>query len=769
VVVIAIIAVVAWSERVPAPLPHHAPPDAFSASRAWPALAYLADTIGSRVTGTPGADRAAAYVAARLRALPGLEVEVQDVTGFIPTPHGALAYRTRNVVARLPGGSANAVLVSSHYDSPEESVGAADAALPVSVMIEMAHALAASPRLANTVILNINGAEEQGLLGARGFLRHPWMRDVRAFIDLEAAGNAGRAVLFQTGPGNTWLTRAYARAAPRPDGSIVGQDIFRTGAIPSSTDFEVYAAAGIPGLDIALYRNGYAYHTALDRVGNIEPGSVQHMGANALAVVRELASRPLPSAGAGAAGTASVGDASVYYDFLGRAMLAYGESTARHLALAAALAALLAVAAVLLRGRARLPGLVLGFAAAASAAVLAPALAIGAGAIPYYVFGRPHGWYAHPALAVVAHGGAAVTAMLAVHALANRLARRLRAGNAAFTIEVWAGTLLLLTALMLVLASASIGSGYLLLWWVAPGALALLLLAFTRARTPGWIAIAAFIPGLLLTGHFAFRLLALFVPIAGRMPLAVSFDLPIAAMVGGCAVLLLSLPLALVHSTNGRGRATLVATLVAATLCVMGLIAVTLAFPYTPRRPQRITIWHEQTGDSARLIVEGQDFLGAAVVARVAPSLERFDPVEGRPRAIAIDAAATGYDAPGLQVIAERAQAGAADRVVELRLARDDTHLHGLAVPRARLAGWQVGSSPLPLPDARRAEAVLSFVSAPETGWRLTLHIRGDAPLPVRVTSIRSARTVEARRVLAELPPWATVNVLAVNRRTFSF
>jgi hypothetical protein len=77
-----------------------------------------------------------------------------------------VAFRTRNLVARLPGRSHDAVLVNAHYDSPPESVGASDDASAVAVVMELARALAAAPRPANTVILNLNGAEEQGLLGA---------------------------------------------------------------------------------------------------------------------------------------------------------------------------------------------------------------------------------------------------------------------------------------------------------------------------------------------------------------------------------------------------------------------------------------------------------------------------------------------------------------------------------------------------------------------------------------------------------------------------
>src|SRR5690606_11198090 len=112
---------------------------------------------------------------------------------------------------------------------------------------------------------------------------------------LESAGNVGKAVLFQAGPGNAWLTARYAASVPHPYGTVLGQDIFQSGFIPSGTDFEVYAQdGGLRGLDIAFYRGGWAYHTALDQAAAVAPGSVQHMGANALALARALADGPLP-------------------------------------------------------------------------------------------------------------------------------------------------------------------------------------------------------------------------------------------------------------------------------------------------------------------------------------------------------------------------------------------------------------------------------------------------------------------------------------------
>lgn len=42
---------------------------------------------------------------------------------------------------------------------------------------------------------------------------------------------------------------------------------------------------------MAFIKNGWVYHTKWDKLSEIPPGSLQHMGANALAILKHLSSK----------------------------------------------------------------------------------------------------------------------------------------------------------------------------------------------------------------------------------------------------------------------------------------------------------------------------------------------------------------------------------------------------------------------------------------------------------------------------------------------
>ena len=730
------VALVAWRERPPRPRPADAPATEFSADRAWPVLSYLADTLGVRVAGTPSAERALAYLESRLRALPGFEVEVQDVTGHVRVgPTRVNAYRTRNLVARRAGRVADAVLVSVHYDSPSSSVGAADDALAVAAVIEMMRALAAAAdTMRNTLVININGAEEQGLLGAHGFLSHRWMRDVRIAVDLESAGPGGKAILFQTGPGEGWLARAYARGAPHPYGTVLGQDIFQSGAIPSATDFEVYRDAGIPGIDIALYRDGYAYHTKLDRTNRIDPGSLQHMGANALGLVRELGSanlsRPRSS------------ERAVYYDLLGFGMITYGERTAVVLAIVAIVLAIAALAIAVRFGAASVGDVVWGGLATTIGCVLAIAATPVFALTPWWIAGKLHGWYAHPWRGYLAYAAFATAVLLGVLWLTD-LRRSMRDGSAARRASGGlAGALAGIVVLFAALTVIGAGSAYLLLWATFGGTVALLALTRTptKARLP--LAAAALLPAVLLSLQAA-SLTAEFATIGGRMRLGVPYDAVLAGIAALVVVVVLTLPFGLVASAGGRGRAALVSLGVG----IAALAWTAASFPYTKERPQRLVLVHADTV----LTLQGFDFPGARFTwSRIAQGGERKLAPDSMPAALAPG------DAPRTEV--RRVRDSGDTREVELRVFADGATTVSVQLPEGSVVGWPYGD-----PPGRSGRAVVRIVAPPDTGWVVPLRL-GKEPVVATVVTSRPSDSPEAARIRGRLPAWTDVYTIIQRR-----
>uniref|UniRef100_M4C1N7 Uncharacterized protein n=1 Tax=Hyaloperonospora arabidopsidis (strain Emoy2) TaxID=559515 RepID=M4C1N7_HYAAE len=186
----------------------------------------------------------------------------------------------------------NSLMISSHYDAAIGGAAASDDGVNIAIMMELLRLMVLDPPRHATLVFNFNGAEETIMQAAHGFItQHPWTDTIRAFINLEAAGAGGRELLFQTGSDE--LALAYAQGAKYPHASIIAQELFQSGIIPADTDYRVYRDFGyVAGMDFAYIANGYVYHTILDDVSRIQPGSVQRLGENLVGIVHQLGSEP---------------------------------------------------------------------------------------------------------------------------------------------------------------------------------------------------------------------------------------------------------------------------------------------------------------------------------------------------------------------------------------------------------------------------------------------------------------------------------------------
>lgn len=304
-----------WSQRPPAPVPASAPAPAFSADRAMADVATIAQK--PHPTGSAEIARVRDHLRERIQEL-GLEVSVRSGEGFWARSENGRALivaAVQNVIGVLPGKDPKlpAVLVMSHYDSVPNSPGAADDATGVAAALEIARALKADGPHARDVIFLFTDAEEAGLLGADAFFsRDPMLERVGLVVNLEARGDAGRAAMFQTGPGNGALMGVFARAAKGPSANSLASTVYER--MPNDTDFTHAVKRGLPGLNLAFIDDQLAYHTPLARPDHLERGSLQHIGDQALPTIRALADAPtLPARTPNA----------IYSDVLGLFLISY--------------------------------------------------------------------------------------------------------------------------------------------------------------------------------------------------------------------------------------------------------------------------------------------------------------------------------------------------------------------------------------------------------------------------------------------------------------
>ncbi|MEN5363132.1 M28 family peptidase [Brevundimonas intermedia] len=179
-----------------------------------------ADEMEGRDTGSPGGERARAYIVSRLEAI-GVQAppfgRLQPFQASGRTAEGVKAFSGVNIVGLIPGTRVpdRYIVVTAHYDHVGVSGGqiyngADDNASGVATMLEMATQLKANPPEHSVLIVALDG-EERGLLGAREFVRAPPVPLSSISLNL----NFDMTARAET-DGHLWVTGTYQHPQLRP-------------------------------------------------------------------------------------------------------------------------------------------------------------------------------------------------------------------------------------------------------------------------------------------------------------------------------------------------------------------------------------------------------------------------------------------------------------------------------------------------------------------------------------------------------------------------
>ena len=277
-------------------------------------IRYLSDDrLQGRMTGSTGADTAAAYLARRFE-----QVGLQPAAGgwfqsFTVAKEAPVAQSARvgglvgrNVIGLLPGHDPNlrneAVIVGAHYDhlglggfgslDPDSTGkvhnGADDNASGAAMLIQIAARLAQTPP-ARTVLFIAFSGEELGLLGSAYYVRQPVypLTTTSAMINLDMVGRLrnGRLIVYGT---------RTAKEFPALIDSLnwhAGFDLKAQGDGYGPSDQSSFYAAGRPVLHIFTDLHD-DYHRTTDDWEKIDPEGFRRVSNFTVGLVTAIANRP---------------------------------------------------------------------------------------------------------------------------------------------------------------------------------------------------------------------------------------------------------------------------------------------------------------------------------------------------------------------------------------------------------------------------------------------------------------------------------------------
>jgi hypothetical protein len=570
-------------------------------------------------------------------------------------------------------------------------------------------------------------------------------------LNLEARGTSGPALMFQSSSENATLIPALANAQ-RP---IASSGLWEACSqlLSGDTDFTVFRNAGFAGLNLAFLEGSARYHTPEDSPDNLDRASLQHMGSTVLTAASYLAEQDLG---------APRGGQLTYFTVLGE-LVYYPQSLAVPLAV---LAAVVFAASVLYARRHGVRARGVGWSAASFLALLVLTMALGIGAWQLLLLLRPgYGsfhtgdtyrpeWYA-----------AGLLALTAALTVAWYLLMRRRRTPEELVLATWAW----FVVLALTTAAFVPGASYLFTWVPLVGSLLLAAGIRWGGQEPRWRylalsagalpAVALLVPlvdlffflGLAFASgpmFMAVLVLVTALPVLDLLALRRAWLVPVAAAVVGLGLFAAGLRIDTFDDEHPR-QTRLVYALDADQEQAWWLSADPDPPPWTDRYVNTGRIMaDDRFPDSPSLSLSSRYYSGPASVAQI------------KPPDITVRRSERDGDMRKLRL---RITPGKASRLALYA----DTRSH--TVTAATVDGISVEEAPGQSQDTDPSKWGFVFHGAPPEGIEVTLEVRGEGPLPLRVIGYRDGlpQVPELRPMPEELTWSGTSSNLTMVAKTY--
>ncbi|KAG0230894.1 hypothetical protein BGW42_000616 [Actinomortierella wolfii] len=584
---------------------------------------HLSSNIGWRLVGTPEELEAKNYLIHELDTLreqsrihglkhpeltlPKMDIWVQVGDGshrfdFMSKVVMKMYTNMTNIIVRMSCGpecDKNSILLNAHYDTTLGSPGAVDDGLGIGVMMEIIRVMSLKNAPSkNSVVFLFNGGEESLQDASHSFITNHELKDnIRAVINLEGCGTTGPDILFQAN--SLEMINAY-RKVPYPHGTVLANDLFATGLILSDTDFRQFVEYGnLTGLDMAVYRNSYLYHTHLDLEENMEPGLPQHMGENTLALVEHLAEVPIKHMEK----TTNV----VFFDVFGLFFVSYTWPAVlrSHLLIAG----LVALSLVTQASRPSIRAL-LSIGPSLFASMVVPIVSVAF----LQAVDKSMIWFSHEWLGPLIFGPLSIASILFVQSLFHNT----KQSTGTNELHVLSSLQIVYTAVMGLATYYGLASSFV----VAMIALSLTVgLLYNQRRTAMWTKdgpevhhvdystyfVATLVPTSYLS-YMIFSLFDLFIPLTGRTGVDAPVDLMVAVLTGFVFFSYCTPAIALSHRFGRKTMRWMAAFMLLAHVVILLVTSIALS-PFDKMHPKRVFVQHlrNMTSGESKLYIAHAD------------------------------------------------------------------------------------------------------------------------------------------------------------------